>query len=84
MVRLCCTGIQVRPNFDHLSHLITDTQTVSLGFIIGMTFIIAGLAFKISAAPFHMWVPDVYEGSMTEVTAFFGDRNQSSPYGSLF
>ena len=42
-----------------------------LGLIFGLVFIIAGLAFKISAVPFHMWTPDVYEGAPTPVTAFF-------------
>jgi NADH-quinone oxidoreductase subunit N len=42
-----------------------------MGVIVGMVFIIAGLAFKISAVPFHMWTPDVYEGVPTSVTAFF-------------
>ncbi len=41
------------------------------GLIIGLVFMISGLAFKVSAAPFHMWTPDVYEGSPTPVTAFF-------------
>ncbi len=41
------------------------------GVIVGVVFMIAGLAFKISAVPFHMWTPDVYEGSPTPVTAFF-------------
>lgn len=41
------------------------------GLIIGIVFLISGLAFKVSAAPFHMWTPDVYEGSPTPVTAFF-------------
>ena len=45
--------------------------TVSSGAVIGIIFVIAGTAFKISAAPFHMWTPDVYEGSPTIVTAFF-------------
>jgi len=40
-------------------------------FVIGMVFMISGLAFKVSAAPFHMWTPDVYEGSPTPVTALF-------------
>ncbi|MFV2034159.1 MAG: NADH-quinone oxidoreductase subunit NuoN [Halocynthiibacter sp.] len=44
---------------------------ISLGLLIGLVFIIAGLAFKVSAVPFHMWTPDVYEGSPTPVTAFF-------------
>lgn len=43
----------------------------NMGVIFGMTFLLAGLAFKISAVPFHMWTPDVYEGSPTPVTAFF-------------
>lgn len=41
------------------------------GLIIGLVFMISGLAFKVSAAPFHMWTPDVYEGAPTPVTAFF-------------
>ena len=43
----------------------------SIGLIFGMVFLIAGVAFKISAVPFHMWTPDVYEGAPTPVTAFF-------------
>lgn len=43
----------------------------SNGAVIGIVFLVAGMAFKISAAPFHMWTPDVYEGSPTIVTAFF-------------
>lgn len=44
---------------------------LSLGLLMGLVFLAAGLAFKVSAAPFHMWTPDVYEGSPTAVTAFF-------------
>lgn len=44
---------------------------VGIGAIVGLVFIAAGIAFKISAVPFHMWTPDVYEGSPTPVTAFF-------------
>ncbi|MEM9277819.1 MAG: NADH-quinone oxidoreductase subunit NuoN [Pseudomonadota bacterium] len=43
----------------------------SIGLIFGLVFLMAGIAFKISAVPFHMWTPDVYEGSPTPVTAFF-------------
>ena len=42
-----------------------------LGLLFGLVFMLAAMAFKISAAPFHMWTPDVYEGSPTPVTAFF-------------
>ncbi|TPG12680.1 NADH-quinone oxidoreductase subunit NuoN [Sphingomonas oligophenolica] len=43
----------------------------SIGLMVGLVFVFAGLAFKISAVPFHMWTPDVYEGAPTPVTAFF-------------
>ena len=43
----------------------------SLGLLFGVVFLLAGFAFKVSAAPFHMWTPDVYEGSPTPITAFF-------------
>ncbi len=42
-----------------------------IGVVLGLVFVAAGIAFKISAVPFHMWTPDVYEGSPTPVTAFF-------------
>ena len=42
-----------------------------LGLVVGLVFVLAGLAFKISAVPFHMWTPDVYEGAPTPVAAFF-------------
>ncbi len=45
----------------------------SLGLIFGLVFVISGLAFKISAVPFHMWTPDVYEGAPTPITAFFAN-----------
>lgn len=44
---------------------------VSLGLLFGIVFLISGLAFKVSAVPFHMWTPDVYEGAPTPITAFF-------------
>jgi NADH-quinone oxidoreductase subunit N len=44
---------------------------VGLGLLFGLVFVLAGMAFKVSAAPFHMWTPDVYEGSPTPITAFF-------------
>ncbi len=43
----------------------------SIGLVVGIVFLSAGLAFKVSAVPFHMWTPDVYEGAPTPVTAFF-------------
>ncbi|KGJ04619.1 NADH dehydrogenase subunit N [Paracoccus halophilus] len=48
-----------------------ETGQLSLGILFGLVFMLVGLAFKVSAVPFHMWTPDVYEGSPTPVTAFF-------------
>lgn len=47
------------------------TEGINQGAVVGIVFLVAGMAFKISAAPFHMWTPDVYEGSPTIITAFF-------------
>jgi NADH-quinone oxidoreductase subunit N len=46
-------------------------KTGNIGLIFGLVFLLAGLCFKVSAVPFHMWTPDVYEGAPTPVTAFF-------------
>ncbi|MCB2089981.1 MAG: NADH-quinone oxidoreductase subunit NuoN [Alphaproteobacteria bacterium] len=48
-----------------------EEGSASVGVVVGLVFVLAGLAFKVSAVPFHMWTPDVYEGSQTPVTAFF-------------
>jgi NADH-quinone oxidoreductase subunit N len=48
-----------------------EVKTGSIGIVFGLVFLLAGLCFKVSAVPFHMWTPDVYEGAPTPVTAFF-------------
>jgi NADH-quinone oxidoreductase subunit N len=48
-----------------------SVKTGSIGIVFGLVFLLAGLCFKVSAVPFHMWTPDVYEGAPTPVTAFF-------------
>jgi NADH-quinone oxidoreductase subunit N len=62
-------GFAGTTGFDALAKALAGEAPV--GAVVGMVFILAGLAFKISAAPFHMWAPDVYEGAPTPVTAFF-------------
>jgi len=52
-----------------------------LGLVFGLVFLISGMAFKVSAAPFHMWTPDVYEGSPTPVTAFFATAPKVAAMG---
>ena len=61
-------GFTGSTNFDIIAYELT---TQNNGAIFASVFILVGLAFKISAVPFHMWVPDVYEGSPTSVTSFF-------------
>ena len=62
-------GFAGTTGFDALAKALASEAPV--GVTVGMVFVLAGLAFKISAAPFHMWAPDVYEGAPTPVTAFF-------------
>ena len=57
--------------FDDLTKLMTGAATVETGILIGLVFVVVGLAFKVSAVPFHMWTPDVYEGAPTPVSMFF-------------
>ncbi|MEP1537567.1 MAG: NADH-quinone oxidoreductase subunit NuoN [Paracoccaceae bacterium] len=54
---------------------------VSLGLLFGLVFLTSGFAFKVSAVPFHMWTPDVYEGSPTPVTAFFATAPKVAAMG---
>ena len=56
--------------FEGIASTIEGGQ-LSIGLLMGLAFMLAGLAFKVSAVPFHMWTPDVYEGAPTPVTAFF-------------
>ncbi len=68
--------------FEKIAQVI-EAEGVSLGLTFGLVFMCAGLAFKISAAPFHMWTPDVYEGSPTPVTFFFATAPKVAA-GALF
>ncbi len=61
-------GFSGSTNFDIIAQ---NIDRLNIGSIFGIVFILVGLSFKIAAVPFHMWAPDVYEGSPTSVTAFF-------------
>jgi len=54
-----------------LHELLVKPDGATAGLVVGIVFVLVGLAFKVSAVPFHMWTPDVYEGSPTSVTVFF-------------
>ncbi len=92
-------GFSGTTGFDALGEIFAtfaaEGEEPSVGLIVGLVFVIAGLAFKISAVPFHMWTPDVYEGAPTAVTAFFANapkiaamaltvRVMIGPFGDLF
>ena len=66
-------GFAGTTNFDALAAVFHagEGNAPALGVIVGIVFILAGMAFKVSAVPFHMWTPDVYEGAPTPVTALF-------------
>ncbi len=64
-------GFAGTTGFAGLAEVFTSSEGAPVGVIVGLVFIAAGLAFKVSAVPFHMWTPDVYEGAPTPVTAFF-------------
>jgi NADH-quinone oxidoreductase subunit N len=64
-------GFTGTTGFSGVAAAFARDATPSIGLLFGLVFTLAGLAFKISAVPFHMWTPDVYEGAPTPVTAFF-------------
>ncbi len=64
-------GFSGSTNFDDIAAVLTNQDVLSKGLIVGIILVLVGLAFKMSAAPFHMWTPDVYEGVPTPVTAYF-------------
>ena len=61
-------GFTGSTNFDVIAEQLNKTNT---GAIFAMVFVLVGLAFKVSAVPFHMWTPDVYEGAPTSITSYF-------------
>ena len=89
-------GFAGTTRFEALASLFTGPSAdQGVGVIVGLVFLLAGLAFKVSAVPFHMWTPDVYEGAPTPVTAFFAVapkiaaiallvRTMIGPFGELF
>ena len=64
-------GFTGSTNFQDIQNNLATINHLNLGLIFGLIFVLVGLAFKVSAVPFHMWTPDVYEGAPTSITAFF-------------
>ncbi len=81
-------------NFDGIAKVLKGTKTFPLPMMFGLAFLMTSLVFKISAVPFHMWTPDVYEGAPTSITTFLASapkvagfalitRVFTSPFASL-
>ncbi|MEQ9693629.1 NADH-quinone oxidoreductase subunit NuoN [Shimia sp. SDUM112013] len=73
-------GFAGTTTFSGIVEAVGDGHT-PLGLLFGLTFVASGLAFKISAVPFHMWTPDVYEGAPTPITAFFATAPKMAAMG---
>ena len=76
-------GFAATTQFAVLGKLFAGGGTPSIGLVVGLVFVLAGLAFKIAAVPFHMWTPDVYEGAPTPVTAFFAAAPKVAAFALL-
>jgi NADH-quinone oxidoreductase subunit N len=76
-------GFSGTMDFAGLSQVLSRPESASPGLIVGIVFVLVGLAFKIAAVPFHMWTPDVYEGAPTPVTAFFSTAPKVAAFALL-
>jgi NADH-quinone oxidoreductase subunit N len=69
-------------SFDRIA-AVAATNAREVGFLVGLAFMLVGLGFKISAAPFHMWVPDVYQGAPTSVTTLIATGSKAAGFAAL-
>ncbi|MEN9932728.1 MAG: hypothetical protein RIS17_1301, partial [Pseudomonadota bacterium] len=76
-------GFAGSTQFDIIAGIVGGQTERSLGLLFGIVFIVAGMAFKVSAVPFHMWTPDVYEGAPTPVAAFFSAAPKAAALGLM-
>ena len=74
-------GLVGSTNFSEISQFMSDQYSVPLLPIVGLIFILVSLSLKISAAPFHMWTPDVYQGAPSIVTAFLSTAPKIAIFG---
>jgi NADH-quinone oxidoreductase subunit N len=70
-------------NFNTIANLLKETKDAPLPLLFGLVFLISGLTFKISAVPFHMWTPDVYEGAPTSITTFIASAPKVAGFALL-
>ncbi|HEY8739328.1 MAG TPA: NADH-quinone oxidoreductase subunit N, partial [Candidatus Dormibacteraeota bacterium] len=76
-------GLTGRTELDAVARQVASGGSNSPALVLAMIFVIGGLSFKIAAVPFHQWVPDVYQGAPTPVTAFVSVSSKAAGYGLL-
>jgi len=74
-------GFSGTMDFMGVARVLTTSGGASAGMVVGVVFVIVGLAFKVAAAPFHMWTPDVYEGAPTPITTFLATASKVAAMG---
>jgi NADH-quinone oxidoreductase subunit N len=76
-------GAQSGTKFEDLANAMTSTGSLSAVTWVGVAFVMGGIAFKIAAAPFHLWAPDVYEGAPTAVSAYLSTASKAGGFAAL-
>jgi NADH-quinone oxidoreductase subunit N len=76
-------GVSGSIQLDHIAEVAGSIERTNLVLVLGLVFVLVGVAFKLGAVPFHMWVPDVYEGAPTAVTLFIGTAPKIAAFGML-
>lgn len=76
-------GVSGTLDLSQISIFLASQQTYNAPLLLGMVFIVVALAFKLGAVPFHMWVPDIYHGAPTAVTAFIGTAAKLAAFGFM-
>ncbi|WP_299879157.1 NADH-quinone oxidoreductase subunit NuoN [uncultured Cocleimonas sp.] len=78
-------GVTGSLHLDHIDNFMMGHDVMkNMGLLLGLSFILVGLGFKLGVVPFHMWVPDVYDGSPTAVTLFLGTAPKIAAFAMMF
>lgn len=76
-------GLLGTTQFDEIAEVLSTMKSINPGLLIGISFLLAGLGFKVAAVPFHMWAPDVYEGSPTPITAHLAVGSKAAAFALI-
>ena len=76
-------GLLGTTRFNEIHYILSTTNELSPGVLVGLIFIISGLGFKVAAVPFHMWAPDTYEGAPTPITAYLAVGSKAAAFALI-